>query len=270
MAKIVFWSPDKGTSGCTHTAIAVTTLLGITHKVSSILIDANSNAKKIPSSFTYYEDLVNTNGFNDSNLGMNAIMRLIKSNKLSPDIIQNYSKPVLKGRLDILYSAIANTSIEERENIISMPLIAKNADSLYDLVFIDLPKDTSDEGVMKTLSTADIVVIVVPQEVDKLSNILKRVDSIDELKDKQKIYVIGNYEAGSKYNIFNIKMKYKIPEPTYVVPHNYLFADACNDGDVANFIFKNINAQDKDYNGEFIIKTTQIVEEIIKILKIKE
>ena len=60
-----------------------------------------------------YDDLVNANSFNDTNLGMNAIMRLIKSNKLSPDIIQNYSKPVLKGRLDILYSAIANTTTEK-------------------------------------------------------------------------------------------------------------------------------------------------------------
>lgn len=270
MAKIVFWSPEKGASGCTYTAIAVSSILGITHKVSSILIDANSNGKKIASSFTYYDDLVNTNGFNDTNLGMNAIMRLIKSNKLSPDIIQNYSKPVLKGRLDILYSAIANTSVEERENVLSMSLIAKNADSIYDLVFIDLPKEPSDEGVAKVLASADIIVCVIPQEIERLNNAVKKINAMDELKDKQKIYVIGDYEAGSKYNIFNIKMKYKIPEPTYVVPHNYLFSDACNDGDVPNFIFKNINAQDKDYNGEFIIKTTQIVEEIIKILKIKE
>ena len=45
MAKIVFWSPEKGKSGCTHVAIAVSSLMGITHKTSSLLIDANSNAK---------------------------------------------------------------------------------------------------------------------------------------------------------------------------------------------------------------------------------
>ena len=47
MAKIVFWSPEEGKSGCTHVAIAVSSLLGITHKTSSLLIDANSNAKGI-------------------------------------------------------------------------------------------------------------------------------------------------------------------------------------------------------------------------------
>ncbi len=270
MAKIVFWSPEEGASGCTHTAIAVSSLLGITHNVSSLLIDANSNSKKIASSFTLYDDLVNTNGFNDTNLGMNAIMRLIKSNKLSPDIIQNYSKPVLKGKMDVLYSAIANTTTEARENLLSMPLIAKNADDVYDLVFIDLPKDTTDDGVIRVLSQADIVVCVVPQEVEKLSRVLKKMRDIDEIKDKKVIYVLGNYEQDSKFSISYVKMNYKLPEPLYVLPHNYLFTDACNDGNVFDFFYRNINANAKDYNGRFILRTTEIVEEIIKTLKIKE
>lgn len=270
MAKIVFWSPEKGTSGCTHTAIAVSSLMGITHKTSSLLIDANSNARKIASSYTLYDDLVNSNGFNDSNLGMNAIMRLIKSNKLSPDIIQNYSKPVLKGRLDILYSAVANTTTESRENLLSMPLIAKNADEVYDLIFIDLPKDTEDDSVTRVLAQADIVIVVLPQEVQRLTNALKKIEDVPELKDKQKIYVLGDYESGSKYNFFNVKLKFKLPEPLFVLPHNYLFSDACNDGNVLDFLYRNVNANAKDYNGEFILRTTEVVEGITKILKIKE
>ncbi len=270
MAKIVFWSPEEGVSGCTHTAIAVSSLMGITHKTSSLLIDANSNARKIASSFTYYDDLVNANSFNDSNMGMNAIMRLIKSNKLSPDIIQNYSKPVLKGRLDILYSAIANTTTEARENLLSMPLIAKNADELYDLVFIDLPKTTSDDIALKVMEQADVIICVIPQEIEKLTKTLKKINSIDELKNKTKIYVLGDYESGSKYNIFNVKLKFKIPEPCYVLPHNYVFADACNDGNVLDFLYKNINAPAKDYNGDFMLRATEIVEELVKTLKIKE
>ncbi len=270
MAKIVFWSPEEGVSGCTHTAIAVSSLMGITHKCSALLIDANSNAKKIASSFTMYDDLVNSNSFNDTNLGMNAIMRLIKSNKLSPDIIQNYSKPVLKGRLDILYSAVANTSTEQRENLLSMPLIAKNADELYDLIYIDLPKTTKDDIAVKVMEQADVIVCVIPQEIERLTNAVKKINEIDALKDKPKIYVLGNYESGSRYNIVNAKFKYKIPEPCYVLPHNYLFADACNDGNVLDFLYRNINAQANDYNGVFILRVTEIVEEIVKILKIKE
>ena len=49
-----------------------------------------------------------------------------------------------------------------------------------------------------------------------------------------------------------------------------MFADACNDGNVLDFLYRNINALPKDYNGEFIIKATEIVEELVKRLKIKE
>ena len=169
-----------------------------------------------------------------------------------------------------MYSAVANTTTEERENLISMPLIAKNADEVYDLVFIDLPKTTTDDSAIRVLSQADIIICVVPQDIEKLNNILKKVNDINDLKDKQKIFVLGNYEAGSKYNVFNVKLKYKLPDPIYVVPHNYVFSDACNDGNVLDFLYKNINAPAKDYNGEFILKTTEIVEEIVKRLKIKE
>ena len=86
MAKIVFWSPEEGKSGCTHVAIAVSSLLGITHKTSSLLIDANSNAKKIASSYTMYDDLVNANSFNDTNMG---ILNLINFLQISFKTIQN-------------------------------------------------------------------------------------------------------------------------------------------------------------------------------------
>lgn len=270
MAKVVFWSPEKESSGCTSTAIAVSSLMGITHKVSNLLIDATPNGKKIESSYTPYEDLVTTNGFGDTNLGMNAIMRLIKSNKLAADLIQNYSKPVLKGRLDILYSAYANNQVDERESLTSMSLIAKNAEDVYDIVFLDLEKSTTDAGVLKVLESADVVVCVVSQEVAKLTNVQKEVSSLKELQGKSIMYVIGDYESGSKYNAFNLKIKYKFQDQLFVVPHNYLYSDALNDGNVLDFLYRNINAPEKDYNGEFMIKTKEIVEEIAKRIKIKE
>ena len=270
MAKVVFWSPEEGYSGCTHVALAVSSLMGISHKTSCLIIDANCNGKKIESSYTLYDDLMNTNGFSDSNMGMNAIMRLIKSNKLSPEVIQNYSKPVLKGRLDVMYSASANTDTEAREILSYMPLVVNNANENYDVTFIDLPKGATDDSVIKILSEANIVVCVIPQEVTKLNEAFKKINDIDALKNKTKLLVLGNYESCSKYNVFNIKLKYKIQDPIYVLPHNYLFADACNDGSVLDFLYKNINSPAKDYNGEFIQKTTEIVNEITKILKIKE
>ena len=100
MPRIVFWSPYENMTGNTHTAVAISTLMGMTHKVTSLLMQANFNSRKMESSFTPYEELKQSGVFNNSNIGINALIRLISSNKLTADSIQNYAKPVLKERLD--------------------------------------------------------------------------------------------------------------------------------------------------------------------------
>ena len=57
MPRIVFWSPYENMTGNTHTAVAISTLMGMTHKVTSLLMQANFNSRKMESSFTPYEEL---------------------------------------------------------------------------------------------------------------------------------------------------------------------------------------------------------------------
>ena len=49
MAKVTFWSMDKAMAGNTHAILAVSTLMGITHKVTSILLQTNFNSRKVES-----------------------------------------------------------------------------------------------------------------------------------------------------------------------------------------------------------------------------
>ena len=49
-----------------------------------------------------------------------------------------------------------------------------------------------------------------------------------------------------------------------------MFSDACNSGTVIDFLYKNINSDPKDYNGNFIFQTLNIVNEIVNIAKIKD
>ena len=103
MARIVFWGPDMAMTGNTHAAIAVSTLMGIVHKTSCLLMQGNYNSKKVESAYTPYDQLKQSGVLENSNLGVSALIRLVTSNKLTADAIQNYAKPVLKGRLDVLY-----------------------------------------------------------------------------------------------------------------------------------------------------------------------
>lgn len=270
MAKVVFWSPFSSAVGCTHVAIAVSSLMGITHKSTCLLMHGNFDSKKIESSYTLYDDLKDNNTLNDSNIGIASLMRLLKSNKLTSDAIQNYAKPVLKGRLDILYGMNSQNIDEHNEVLANLPFIVKKASEVYDIVFVDLPKTTKEEYVVEVLTDADIVVTVLDQDGIKIKEYFEKLKDMEILKNKAKLVVLGDYEAKSKYNISNIRFKYHLKEPIYTVPHNYMFTDACNEGNVLDYLYRNINADAKDYSGYFITQTSEIIEKIVEIAKIKE
>ena len=52
------------------------------------------------------------------------------------------------------------------------------------------------------------------------------------------------------------------------IPANYVFADACNDGKVIDFFYKNLNADIKDYNGKFIHAIKELNKKILDNIKI--
>lgn len=270
MAKVVFWSPKDTMTGCTSTVIAVSTMMSIAHKASCLTINSYFDTNKIESSFTPYDELKASGALDNSNIGLGALVRLVISNKLTPDAIKNYAKPVLKERLDILYGLNSKDSDQYQQMVNSLQYIVRKANEVYDVIFVDLPKTLKEQYVKDTIQDADVVVCVVNQDILNLDAFFDNIQSNELLKNKNKIYVIGDYEDGSKYNLHNIKSKYRINEPLYALPHNYFFTDACNDGSVIDFFYKNINADNKDYNGNFLYSSLNIAEKIIEMAKIKD
>lgn len=270
MPRIVFWSPYESMTGSTHTAIAVSTLMGMTHKVTSLLMQANFNSRKMESAFTPYEELKQSGVFENSNIGINALIRLISSNKLTADSIQNYAKPVLKERLDVLYGMSADDEDGYNQLVNNLPYMTRKADEIYDLVFVDMPKGLNKKCIIDTLADAEIIVCVINQDAVKYSDFFDIITTNETLKDKTKLIVMADYESASKFNVMNVKLKYKVKDPLYVIPHNYMFSDACNAGTVVDFLYKNINADPKDYNGNFIFQSLNIVNDIVNIAKIKD
>lgn len=276
MAKVSFWSMDKAMAGNTHAILAVATLMGITHKVTNILIQANYNSKKVESAFTPYDDLVRNGIFENANTGISALSRLVISNKLTPDFIQNYAKPALKGgRLDVLYGVNSKDKEMYEQIMNSLTYLLRKADEIYDLVFVDLPKGTADSSITNTLADSDAIVCVLNQDIVKLSNFFSKIDQDETLKDKQKIYVIADYDDKAKYNAYNIASRFKLKEPLYTVPHNAFFASACNDGNLTDFLYANLNHKEagvdkNDYNAKFFIAVDEIVQKILEVTKIKE
>jgi len=268
MPKIVFWSPSVVSNGQTHASIAVSTLMAIEEDYSNILLHAHWQARKIESAFTEYSSLKAQNVFNTSSIGITALSRLVESNKLTPESIRNYAKPVLKQRLDIMYG----TNVDSREqfnqltNTISMVIGVSN--QTYDLVWVDLPKGTEREYIKKALEDADYIICTIRQEQVHIDEVMKEYLENEIIKNKPKMLLMCDYEPKSKYNIPNIRRKYGIKDDIKVLPHNYVFTDACNDGTVVDFFYKNLGADKNDYNGYFINEVRDITKTVLNHVKI--
>lgn len=270
MAKVIFWSPEKSMTGCTHTVIAVSTMMAIAHKASCLTINSYFDTNKIESAYTPYDELKASGALDNSNIGLGALIRLVISNKLTSDAIKNYAKPVLKERLDILYGLDSKDSDQYQQMVNNLQYIVKKANDVYDIIFVDLPKTLNEQYIKDTIKDSDLVVCVVNQDILKIDNFFDITQNNELLKNKNKIYVVGDYEEGSKYNLHNIRSKYKINDQIYALPHNYYFTDACNDGNVIDYFYRNINADNKDYNGKFLYNALNIAERIIEVAKIKD
>ena len=271
MAKIVFWSPIESAVGSTHAIIASATLMGIAHKAKCILMHANRDSKKIESSYTPYEQLLESGILSSAETGVGALIKIIVSNKLSASTIKNYAKPVLKeGRLDILYGNVSNEEDQYQQILSNFSVIARRADEIYDLVFIDSPKGSNKQELQSLLSAADVVVCVINQDSTKLQSFFEKVEKEQAIKDKTKIYVMADYDEKSKYNVHNIRRKYGVKDQIVTVPHNVYYSDACNEGRLIDFIYSNINADSSDYIGNFITSVNELVERIIAESKIKD
>lgn len=270
MAKIVFWSPKAITTGATHSAIAISSMMALDNRFESLLMQTHFQSKKIEASFAPYSDLKAMEVFTNSNVGLTALIRLTDSNKLTPESIRNYARPVLKNRLDILYGF----------NIVERALYKKIADNTsyildmagkaYDIVFLDMPKGTENPYIDAALKTSDMIIITLRQDNVELDDFFEKYDSIQILKDKPHMIVIGDYDINSKYTLFNIKNKYRTKVPIYGVVHSVGFKDACNDGMVMDYLMKNLNAPRTDAAGALISEVRRMNMDIVETLKIRD
>ena len=149
-----------------------------------------------------------------------------------------------------------------------MQRVIKNSTEAYDFIWIDLPKGADKKYIVDILQDADYVICTINQEAILMDRAIKVYLESEFLKNKQKMLLIGNYEPRSKYNIPNIRRKYGIKDPILAIPTNYVFMDACNDGQIIDFMYKNIDANKNDYNGYFISEVRNVVKEVINKMKI--
>ena len=139
MPIITFWSNNEKAIGQSVSAAITATVMAMEHNYKVLLMSADFDNDTIENCFGAQESnkeivktLVRRPQINlDS--GINGLIKLADSNRVTPDVIQDYTKIIFKNRLEVLYSPVDSNG---RNFMPEFKNILQNASRYYDYVFM--------------------------------------------------------------------------------------------------------------------------------------
>jgi len=282
MSIITFWNDGKEQSGKTLTSVAVATRLSIERNSKVLLISTSLADPTIKNCFWGEEQSKNAALFNNikaSNVavenGVEGLLKLVTSNKLTPSIITDYTKVIFKGRLEVLAGFSGSDlktqedNLEEFRKIESCYIdLIKTANQYYDVVIVDLEKMMSTKVKQEILRISNVNVYVMSQKMESI-NRYKKLKQQGEVGIKNScVPVIGKYMANFKYNLKNIARYLGEKKEFDCVPLNFLYMGAAEETDVVDLFLKLRNIKDKtDENYIFMQCVLDLTNNIMKKLQ---
>lgn len=273
MAIVTFKSNELKETGQTLSIAAVATQMSIEHNRKILVVSTNFKDQTLENCFWEVGKTVNEVLNKDKKAaigiesGVEGLMRVLASNKTSPEIIKNYSKIVLKERLDILPSPVTQVYSEYEDILSKYPEMLKIANRYYDIILVDLskrmPKNCADE----IIAMSDVVVVNMTQRLKSIDEFLELREQDEFYKRKNIILLIGRYDNFSKYNVKNITRYLREKKTVSVTPYNTLFFEACSEGKIVDYFLSLKNIDESDRNHLFIKEVNNNVTAIIDKLQ---
>lgn len=276
MPVVVFSGREIKETGQTLSIAALATFMSIKHNQKILLISTDFRQNILEDCFWKPREEIITETEYTSELktnldsGVEGLLKIVQSNRATPSIIKNYSKTVLRDRLDILSAPITKDREEYNRLMQSYTKIVQLANQYYDIVLVDLNKNVNSVDFESIINLADVFVITLNQR-------LRCIETMAKLREKNNFYrqnkimiLLGKYDKNSKYTVKNINRYLKEKSTIHILPYNILFAEYCSEGKILDYLLKlrNIKEDNGDPNKILVKEVEKLVEGILK--KIKE
>lgn len=272
MSIVTFYNINKEQSGKTMSIAAIATYMAIQHNYRILVISTTNREDPLKPCFWEEQRKKRNLGIFGPNAsleienGVEGLVRMIRSNKITPDIITNYTKVVFKDRLEILLGSEQGTSMAVGNNEIEAgyPDIINMANQYYDLVFVDLDFNVDEETRKTILHDSDIIILNISQRLKSINKFLELKKNNTQLLGKKSLIMIGRYDRYSKYNIKNISRYLGEKNQVLTIPYNTLFFEACEEAGVPDLFLRfRKNIDNEDRNALFINEVKRASENII-------
>ena len=269
MAIITFRSNELKETGQTLSLAAVATQFAIEHNYKILIVSTNFKDQTLENCFWELDKLNKPIFKNQANVaigvdaGVESLTRVLAGNATNPEVVRNYSRIILRDRLDILLGPSTKDYQEYTRICDNYPEILQLADRYYDLVFVDLSTRMHWTEAQNILNISDLIVFNITQRLKNINDYLELKENDQNYQRRNSLLLLGRYDAHSKYNIKNITRYLREKRPIMAIPYNTLFFESCSEGKIIDFFLKLKNTDANDRNHLFISEVNRANETIL-------
>lgn len=271
MSVITFVNNIEEKTGKTMSLVAIATNMAIENNKRILIISTTDKEDRIKT--CYFEEQqakkfkLGIFGENratiDTETGIEGITKMTRSNKLTPELITNYTKVVFKDRLEIILGIESKERLTDEVQNAYVNLI-NVASMYYDEIFVDLDNCLKEEIRNKIIDMSDLVIVNANQNFNCLKKLKKYKENSELLKSPKSLILIGRYDKYSKYNSKNISRYLEEKNQVLTVPYNTLLFEAADEAGVPDLLlnFKKLS-DTEDRNAIFVQEIKRATENII-------
>ncbi len=276
MSIVIFTSSEMKETGQTLAISAVATYMAIEHNQKMLLVSTDFNEGTLEDSFwpqkkeeIIIDKSIALDRITQMDYGIEGLTKIVSSSKISPEIVRNYSRVVLKDRLDILVAPETKDKEEYNKIALSYSNIIQTANKFYDYVFVDLDSKMNLNVYEQIMQNADVIVLTLNQNLRCINNFIKLREKNSFYNSKKIMPILGRYDRFSKYNKKNVSRYLKEKKVMPAISYNTLFAEACSEGKIVDYVLKmrNVRADETDRNKIFMYEIAELSQSIIDKIK---
>lgn len=244
MAIISFWSEGKKQTAQTLSMVAIATYMAIDHNARVLIVDATydddtlnrcfekagKDKQKIVSQFATAKI--------DISSGAEGLVSAIASNKVTPEIVKNYTKIIFKNRLDVLFGLKTKIPEEHDKSLMLYKDLITTANKYYDFVFVDVNKTYTKETTKAILENSTIIAYTMNQNLKTINNFVEKKAKIPLLNEPKILPVLGSCNIYSNYNERNTARHIGEKRGIAYVPYNSYYMECASEGNVADYFLK--------------------------------
>ncbi len=264
MVIVTFWNNNTGKIGQTHSALAIASYMGVEHNYKTLLMSTKYNDQVAMQAFGANERkktiglFTNNKQTMDLESGIEGMSKLVVANRLSPEMVPNYTKIIYKNRLEVVTAPKKKMDLDYMKIYRSCKDILNVAKRYYDIIFVDLNNGIEDETTKEILKMSDIVILNIEQKLSEFEKLAELKQEKELFTAKNLIPMINRYDRKSKYSSKNVSRELGEKKEILTIPYSNLFAEAVQEGTVAEFFINTRLKKLEDSND----RTTFFVQEV--------